>query len=122
MNQLILAQMAGGEGPPAFAPMILVGALFAIFYFTVIHPQNKKEREKQRQKQEFRDKLKKGDEVIAAGGLYGRVVELRGNIVSLELAPNIRVRVELRTIEPLAARPAKAADEKESPAKETSGS
>ena len=67
MNQLLLAQMGGGGGPPPFAPMLLVGALFAIFYFTVIYPQNKKEREKAREKQEFRDRLKKGDEVIAAG-------------------------------------------------------
>jgi len=113
MNQLLLAQMGGGGGPPPFAPMLLVGALFAIFYFTVIYPQNKKEREKAREKQEFRDRLKKGDEVIAAGGLFGRVIELKGAVVSLELAPNIRVRVELRTIEPLAARPGKTTDEKE---------
>jgi preprotein translocase subunit YajC len=113
MNERMLAQMAGGDGPPAFAPMLLVGALFAIFYFTVIYPQNKKEREKAREKQEFRDRLKKGDEVIAAGGLYGRVVELKGSVVSLELAPNVRVRVELRTIEPLV-RLGKASEEKES--------
>jgi len=118
MNQLVLAQMAGGDGPPAFAPMLLVGALFAIFYFTVIHPQNKKEREKAKEKQDFRERLKKGDEVIAAGGLYGRVVELRGSVVSLELAPNVRVRAELRTIEPLAPRSAKPEDKdtKDTPA------
>jgi preprotein translocase subunit YajC len=116
MNQLMLAQMAGGDGPPPFMPMLLVGALFAIFYFTVIYPQNKKDREKAREKQEFRDRLKKGDEVIAAGGLYGRVVELKGTVVSLELAPNVRVRAELRSVEPVAPRSAKSADDKESTA------
>ena len=44
MNQLLLAQMGGGGGPPPFAPMLLVGALFAIFYFILIRPQVKKQK------------------------------------------------------------------------------
>jgi preprotein translocase subunit YajC len=78
--------------------------ILAIFYFLVIRPQQTKER----QRDEFRNKLKKGDEVLAAGGLYGRVVDIKGSVISVELAANVRVRVDRKSIEPLAGRPPKA--------------
>jgi preprotein translocase subunit YajC len=109
MNQLVLAQLGGGDGPSAFGPAVMMTAIFAIFYFLVIRPQQTKER----QKDDFRSKLKKGEEVLAAGGLYGRVVDIKGAVISVEIAPNVRVRVDRKSIEPLAARPAKA-EEKES--------
>ncbi len=109
MNQVMLAQLVGGEGPSPFGPAFLMLAILGIFYVVLIRPQQKREREKE----EFRNRLKKGDEVTGAGGLFGRVVDIRGTVVTLEVAPNMRLRVERRTIEPLiAARPAKA-DEKE---------
>ena len=54
--------------------------------------------------------LKKNDEVVAAGGLFGRVVEIKGPVVWLELGQNLRVKVERRSIEPAPAptKPAKA--------------
>jgi preprotein translocase subunit YajC len=110
MNPVMLAQLAGGEGPSPFGPAFLMLAILAIFYVVLIRPQQKKEREKE----DFRNQLKKGDEVTGAGGLFGRVVDIRGSVVMLEVAPNVRVRVERRTIEPvIAARPGKT-EEKES--------
>lgn len=96
MNHLMLAQMAGPAGPSPFGPMIMMTAIFAIFYALVIRPQQKRDREKV----DFRAKLKKGDEVVAAGGILGRVADIKGHIVTVDLAPNIRVRVERRSIEP----------------------
>lgn len=109
MNQLVLAQLGGGDGPSAVGPAVMMIAIFAIFYFLVIRPQQTKEREKE----DFRGKLKKGDDVIAAGGLYGRVVDIKGAVVWVEVAANVRVRVEKRAIEPVPQRAAKA-EEKES--------
>jgi preprotein translocase subunit YajC len=111
MSPLTLAQMAGGDGPSPFLPGLLMLGIIGIFYFIVIRPQQAKEREKD----EFRSKLKKGDEVVAVGGLYGRVIDIKGQVVWIELAPNVRVRVERRSIEPIAAKPAKS-EEKESSA------
>ena len=110
MNQLMLAQMVGGEGPSPFGPAFLMLAILGIFYVVLIRPQQKREREKE----DFRNRLKKGDEVTGAGGLFGRVVDIRGTVVMLEVAPNVRLRVERRTIEPLAATRAVKAEEKES--------
>jgi len=108
MNHVVLAQMGGPEGPSAFGPALMMIAIFAIFYFLVIRPQQKREKEKE----DFRGKLKRGDEVIAGGGIYGRVVDLKGPVVWVELAQNVRVKVERRSLEPTAMRPAKT-DEKE---------
>src|SRR5262245_41465904 len=98
MNQLALAQMTGGGGPSAFRPRVMRMATLAIFYFLVIRPQQTKEREKD----DLRSKLKKGDEVLAAGGIYGRVVDIKGSVISVEIATNVRVRVDRKSIEPLA--------------------
>jgi preprotein translocase subunit YajC len=101
MNDVMLAQMA--DGPSAFGPVLMMTAIFAIFYFLVIRPQQKREKEKE----DFRSRLKRGDEVIAGGGIYGRVVDLKGPIVWVELAANVRVKVDRRSLEAATPRAAK---------------
>jgi preprotein translocase subunit YajC len=84
------AQAGGGSAPPAlvsFAPLVLV---FVVFYFLLIRPQQ----QKQREHRGMLDNLKKNDEVVTSGGIYGRVVTLEPRIVTLEIAPNIRIRVD----------------------------
>jgi preprotein translocase subunit YajC len=103
-NQLILAQMAGPEGPSPFGPMIMMLVIFGIFYVLILRPQQKRDRDKET----FRGNLKRNDEVVTSGGLYGRVVDIKGPVVSLEIAPNVRVRVERRSIEAGAGKTAKA--------------
>ena len=78
---------AGGPGPMmTIFPFILI---FAIMYFMVIRPQQKKAKEHQ----ELLNKLKKNDEVMTSGGIYGKVVDLKDTIVTIEVAPNVRIRV-----------------------------
>ncbi len=82
----------------AFAPMIFV---FVIFYFLLIAPMRKK----QKKTQEMLAKLKKGDEVIAAGGIFGRIAALdeeRGFVV-LQISDNVKVKVLRSAIASLAA-------------------
>jgi preprotein translocase subunit YajC len=78
---------AGGLGSlVSFAPLILV---FVIFYVLLIRPQQKKAR----QHQQMLAQLKKNDEVMTSGGIYGKVMALADNVVTLEVAPNVRIRV-----------------------------
>jgi preprotein translocase subunit YajC len=78
---------AGGPGQLlSFLPLVLV---FVIFYFLLIRPQQKKSKDHQ----EMVKKLKKNDEVMTSGGIYGKVVALADNAVTLEVAPNVRIRV-----------------------------
>ena len=77
----------GGPGPMlTIFPFILI---FAIMYFMVIRPQQKKAKDHQA----LLDKLKKNDEVMTSGGIYGKVVDLKETVVTLEVAPNVRIRV-----------------------------
>ena len=81
----------GAEGGQAggfmgFLPLII---MFAIFYFLLIRPQQKKAK----QHKEMLGALKKGDRVISSGGLHGMVTGLTEDIVTMEIAPKVRVKV-----------------------------
>jgi preprotein translocase subunit YajC len=81
-------------GAPAGAPPAMVSILpwvlmFAVIYFLLIRPQQQKAKEHRT----MLDNLKKNDDVITSGGLYGKVVALADDVVTLEIAPNVRVRV-----------------------------
>jgi preprotein translocase subunit YajC len=84
---------AGGEGSSfsAFVPLIL---MFAIFYFLLIRPQQKKAK----QHRELLAALKKGDKVISSGGLHGLVTGLTDDVVIMEIAPKVRVKVSRGSI------------------------
>ena len=78
---------AGGPGPiVTILPFILI---FVIMYFMVIRPQQKKAKEHQ----DLLSKLKRNDEVMTSGGIYGKVIDLKETVVTLEVAPNVRIRV-----------------------------
>lgn len=92
------AQAAGGAGGAAsgiisFVPIVLI---FAIMYFLMIRPQQKKVKEHRA----MVDALRRGDQVVTAGGLIGKVTKVddQKNEVEVELAPNVKVRVVRSTI------------------------
>lgn len=70
----------------AFVPLIL---MFAIFYFLLIRPQQKKQKEHR----QMLGNLKKGDQVITSGGLYGRITGLTDTVATLEISEKVRVKV-----------------------------
>lgn len=76
----------GGGGFGMFVPLIL---MFGIFYFLLIRPQQKKAK----QHKEMLASLKIGDEVLTGGGLYGRIIEIDQDILTIELADNLKVKV-----------------------------
>lgn len=87
-----LAFAQGAPGPAGASPLISFFPLvlvFVIFYFLLIRPQQKKAKEHR----EMLERLKKNDEVLTSGGLYGKVISLADNVVTVEVAPNVRVRV-----------------------------
>jgi preprotein translocase subunit YajC len=90
MIDIAYAQTAPGIGGPGpmmtIFPFILI---FVIMYFMVIRPQQKKAKEHR----EILAKLKKNDEVMTSGGIYGKVIDLKETVVTIEVAPNVRIRV-----------------------------
>jgi len=83
----------GGEGGGfgAFVPLIL---MFAIFYFLLIRPQQKKAKAHK----QLLTTLKKGDRVVSSGGLHGVVTGLSDDVVTMEIAPKVRVKVSRASI------------------------
>lgn len=83
------AQGSGAEGGNpwlSFAPLIL---MFVIFYFLLIRPQQKKAK----QHRELLSNLKVGDSVLTGGGLYGRIVALSGDVLTLDLGDDVKVKI-----------------------------
>ena len=87
------AQAAGGGGAFAsFVPLILI---FAIMYFLLIRPQQKKMKEHKA----MVEALRRGDQVVTQGGMIGKVTKVvDDNEVQVEIADNVKVRVVRATI------------------------
>ena len=82
---------AGAAGLIAFVPYL---AIFAIFYFLMIRPQQ----QRARQHRELIDAVKKGDEVVTGGGLIGKVSRVMDGEVEIELGPQMKVRALKSTL------------------------
>ncbi|OYW16518.1 MAG: preprotein translocase subunit YajC [Novosphingobium sp. 12-64-8] len=87
------APVASGE-PPAYLQFLPLVAMAVIFYFLILRPQMR------RQKQQAAKiaGIQKGDQVVTAGGLLGKVIRVDETTVELELGPNVRVRAVKSTI------------------------
>jgi preprotein translocase subunit YajC len=81
-----LAQVA----PDALLQLMPLALILGVFYFLLIRPQQQKTKEHE----DFVKGLKRGELVLTSSGLFGRIVELRDQDVTLEIAPNVRVRYE----------------------------
>ena len=76
----------GASGLTSFIPLIF---MFAIFYLLLIRPQQKKAKEHK----VLLESLKKGDQVITAGGIHGKVTSVDENVVTLEIATGINIKI-----------------------------
>ena len=94
MNTLYIAQAAAGQEGDPMSMLITFGLIGIIFYFLLIRPQRKQQKElKERQ-----DSLKAGDKVVSAGGIYGIVREVQQDTVKLEIAPNTIIKIAKTSI------------------------
>ena len=87
MNAIALLQSSGGAA--AIANFLPIAAIGLVFYFLVIAPANK-QRKKQ---QEMLSTLKKGDQVLTTGGIYGTIQGVEPEAVYLRIADNVKVKV-----------------------------
>lgn len=79
-------QVSGMEALGPFIPLILI---FAVFYFLIIRPQSKRNKAHQ----EYLSNLKRGDRVITGGGIYGQITAINENMITLEIAENVRIKI-----------------------------
>ena len=83
----VIAQQQQQSMLGMFLPLVLI---IVVFYFFMIRPQMKRQKETQK----FRDALQRGDKVVTSGGIYGRIDEIKDQIIYLEVAPNVKLKVD----------------------------
>ena len=69
---------------------IMLGMIIVVFYFFMIRPQVKRQKELKK----FRESLAKGDKVVTTGGIYGKVVEIKETYLLLQVDDNVKLRVD----------------------------
>ena len=91
MTNIVLAAQAAGQGS-GMSMIIMMVAIFAIMWFFMIKPQQKKQKEIQK----FQNELTEGTEVITGGGIHGVVksIDLTKNTVDIKIARDVVVTVE----------------------------
>ena len=89
----MLLQQASGMDQQ-WTSILMMVAIFAIFYFFMIRPQQKRQKEIRK----FRESLKVGDKIVTAGGIYGKIKELNDTTVLIEIAENVRIKVDKASV------------------------
>ncbi len=87
----ILLQAGGG---PMGSSLIFMVVIIAIFYFFMIRPQQKK----QKQIAKAREAMQNGDKVITAGGVHGRIKEVRDNYFLIEISNGVTIKVDKASV------------------------
>lgn len=94
MINLLSAAAAGSDAPPAWLQFLPLVGMVVIFWFLIIRPQMRRQKEHQTRI----SALKKGDQVVTAGGLVGKVLRVDDAYVDLELGQGVKVKAVKSTI------------------------
>ena len=84
----------GGGGGSMISTLIMFGAIFAIFYFMIIRPQQKKAKEREA----LLASVKKGDKIITSGGIHGTIAGLDEKTILLDVGNNTKIKMERTAI------------------------
>lgn len=90
------AAPAGGSGP-GYEQFIIIIGMFALLYFLMIRPQMKRAKEHR----QMTEALQKGDEVVTAGGMLGKITQIGEAYISIQIAPNTEVQVQRTAVQTL---------------------
>lgn len=90
--QAAAAPGAGGMG--GYSGILMMVLIFVVFYFFMIRPQTKRQKEIKKQ----REAMKPGDSVVTSGGIYGKVKDIKETTVIVEIAENVRIKVDKNSV------------------------
>ena len=97
LNTILLEAAAGGGS--SWSGMLMIVAMIAIFYFFMIRPQSKKQKELKKQ----REAMKNGDKVVTAGGIHGKIKELKDTVIVMEVCQGVTIKVDKNSVYPVMA-------------------
>ena len=90
----ILQAAPAAQAGNQWSMWIMLALIFVVMWFFMIRPQRKQQKELQN----FRDSLKKGDKVVTIGGIYGTVCEIKEGSVLIEVDNNVKIRVSKQAL------------------------
>jgi preprotein translocase subunit YajC len=94
MFAILQAAPAAGQQGGGWSMWIMLALIFVVMWFFMIRPQKKQQKELQN----FRDSLKKGDKVVTIGGIYGTVAEVKEDSVLIEVDNSVKIRVSKQAL------------------------
>jgi preprotein translocase subunit YajC len=98
MSLLISDAYAQGPAAPTggdvMSQLLFLGVIFVLFYFLLIRPQVKRAKEHKK----LTESLAKGDEVLTSGGVLGRITDVEEGFITVEIADNVRVKVQRNAV------------------------
>jgi preprotein translocase subunit YajC len=77
-----------------YSGILMMVLIFVVFYFFMIRPQTKKQKEIKAQ----REAMKQGDKVVTSGGIYGKIRDIKENTITVEIADNVRITVDKNSV------------------------
>ena len=98
-NLVLLQEAAPAAGGTGMMNIFMIVALIAIFYFFMIRPQQKRQKEIRK----FRETLTVGDRIITAGGIHGKIRGIKDNSFIVEIADNVKITIDKGSVYPSAA-------------------
>jgi len=94
LSILLQAAAPAGGGMSSYSGILMMVAIFVVFYFFMIRPQTKRQKEIKKQ----REAMQAGDKVVTSGGIYGKVKEIKETSVIVEIADNVRIKVDKNSV------------------------
>ena len=89
-----MAETASGPADPGYSLFIMIGIFFAIMYFMIIRPQQKRQKDHQK----LISSLSKGDEVVTNGGMLGKILKVGDNSIKVEIAEGVVIKLQKNSI------------------------
>ena len=94
LSILLQAAAPAAGGASSYSGILMMVLIFVVFYFFMIRPQSKRQKEIKKQ----REAMQVGDKVVTSGGIYGKVKELKETTVIVEIAENVRIKVDKNSV------------------------
>jgi len=94
LSILLQAAVPAAGGASSYSGILMMVLIFVVFYFFMIRPQSKRQKEIKKQ----REAMQVGDKVVTSGGIYGKVKELKDTTVIVEIAENVRIKVDKNSV------------------------
>jgi len=94
LSILLQAAAPAAGGASSYSGILMMVLIFVVFYFFMIRPQSKRQKEIKKQ----REAMQIGDKVVTSGGIYGKVKELKETTVVIEIAENVRIKVDKNSV------------------------